>query len=150
MSVVAKLERRAEDAEREAVRLRKMVELAREHGDDGLSELVALLGSDEPNGNGNTNGHAPALRAKTPRGREAIRQIVRERPGVWTLAELRAELQRRDWFTSGKGVEVAVVRMCDAGECRRDGKGRYVFPANHGEEVAIESGASGAAMIASG
>ena len=149
MSVVAKLERRAEDAAKEAARLARMVELARELGDEGVAELVTLLGSETSNGNGHTNGNGHPPAEKAPRGREAIRRIVRERPGVWTLAELRAEMKRRGWFTSNKGVEVAVVRLCDAGECRRDGKGRYVFPASHGEEVAIVGPASGAAMIAS-
>ena len=57
---------------------------------------------------------------------------------------------RRGWFTSDNGLEAAAKRLCDFnGEGRRVGKGRYVFPANHGEEDAIESDPSDGAMIPS-
>jgi hypothetical protein len=143
---IAELESRADEAERQAARLRKMVDLARELGDEGLSELVSLLSTPDTNG-GNGNGHG-AEDADVPRGRAAVRIIVRERPGIWTLSELRAEMERRGWFTSAKGLEAAAKRLCDVnGEGRRLGRGRYVFPANHGEEDAIESDPSDGAMI---
>jgi hypothetical protein len=143
------LEREAEEAEQLAARRRKMVELARELGDQGLSELVALIGSDGPTAT-NGNGHKAKKRPGIPRGREAVRVLVRERPGLWTLSELRAEMESRGWFTTAKGLEAAAKRLCDIdGEGRRLGRGRYVFPANHGEEDAIESDRSDAAMIAS-
>jgi hypothetical protein len=147
--VLAKLEREAEEATRLAERRKKIVELARALGDDGLSELVALIGPDaSTNGNGNGNGHKADPDA--PRGRKALRIIVRERPGVWTLSALRTEMEVRGWFTSASGLEAAAKRLCDVnGEGRRIGRGRYVFPANHGEEDAIESDRSDAAMIAS-
>jgi len=151
MSALELLVARAEEASRQAERLNRMVELARELGEDGLSELVTLLGPADgtPNGNGN-NAHA-ASGKDAPRGREAVRIIVRERPGVWTYKDLRAEMQRRGWFTTDSGLEAAAKRLCDSNsEGRRIGKGRYVFPANHGEEVAREEdahGASGAFVI---
>jgi hypothetical protein len=144
MSAIAELERRHEDATRQADRLGKMLDLARELGEDGLSELVSLLGvTDDRPANG--NGH---MKPDGPRGREAVRIIVRERPGIWTLSELRAEMTERGWFTSQKGLEAAVKRLCRInGEGRGLGGGRYVFPANHGEEDVIESNSSDGAMI---
>ncbi len=148
MTVLERLERQAEEASRQADRLEKIVALARELGDDGLTELVALLGSEAPAANGNGNGHK-AVKSGGPRGRAAVRQIVRERPGVWTLTELRAEMVARGWFTTATGLEAAAKRLCDInGEGKRDGRGRYVFPANYGEGDGIESDASGAARIA--
>ena len=151
--VIEQLEQRAVDAEQRAARLRKMVTLAQELGDEGLVELAGLLNADKRgvSGNGHTtaNGAAEASE-KVPRGREAVRRVVGTRPGLWTLSEIVAELEAREWFRSRKGAEVAVVRMIADGEGRRIRKGQYQFPANHGEEVAIESERSGAAMIASG
>ena len=141
--VVERLEQGADDAGREAARLRELVERGRELGGDALAELGALLGSETT-----SNGHTSGRPAHVPRGREAVRRIVRDRPGIWTLSELREEMRTRGWFTSSKGLEVAVVRLCEAGECRRVSKGRYEFPPERGEG-AIESDASGAAMIAS-
>jgi hypothetical protein len=149
--VVALLRERAEDAERQAERLREMVTLAEKLGDEGIAEFVAMVASDEPsNGhaaNGNGHGNGVQETEKVPRGREAVRQIVRDRPGIWTLAELRAEMKQREWFASNKGLDVAVSRLCEVGEGKRIGRGRYVFPSNHGEEAAIESDPSDGAMI---
>jgi hypothetical protein len=148
MSALELLAQRANEATRQAERLTRMVELANELGEDGLAELVALLGPAETsndNGNGNGNGHADP---EIPRGREAVRIIVRDRPGVWTLAALRTEMEVRGWFTSASGLEAAAKRLCDVnGEGRRIGRGRYVFPRDHGEEDAIESEPSGGATI---
>jgi hypothetical protein len=109
-----------DDAERRAAALRKIVEGVRAlngHASDvGVTvaeEATVRVGS----------------RDAKPRGRGAVRLIVAERPGVWSLAELREEMKRRGWFTSPKGLEVAVTRLCDAGEARRVAKGRYEFPA---------------------
>ena len=146
MSVLERLERQAEEASRQADRLRKIVDLARELGDEGLTELVTLLGAEQPtngNGNGRNGGHSDE-----PRGREAVRLIVRERPGVWTLPELREEMVKRGWFTSDSALGAATKRLCDVnGEGQRAGRGRFVFPANYREEDAIESESSAGAMI---
>jgi hypothetical protein len=131
MGDLAILEREAELAERRATALRKLVEVARDLGDEGLAEVIALV--QPTNGNGR---HADALTLipavsdppeGMPRGRQAIRMIVHEQPGLWALADLRVEMKRRGWFTSSKGVDVAVTRMCAKGEARRVGKGRYEF-----------------------
>ncbi len=147
--VIAQLRQRADDAEQKAARLREMVELAEKLGDEGIAEFVAMVASDEASGNGNGhssgNGHDGV--EKVPRGREAVRQIVAERAGIWTLGELRAEMKQREWFASNKGLDVAVSRLCEVGEGKRIGRGRYVFPSNHGEEDAIESDPSDGAAI---
>src|SRR5205823_5520460 len=106
-AAVSKLAERAREAEQQAAQLRRMVELAEELGEEGLRELVALVGTPvatNGNGNGARTGHqrTRARRGKHPRGREAVRLIVMERPGVWTLAEIRAELKARGWYTSPK------------------------------------------------
>jgi hypothetical protein len=79
-----------------------------------------------------TNGHGKLAAVSDdvplPRGREAVRRIVAERPGMWSLAELREEMKRRGWFSSAKGLDVAVTRLCVTGEARRVDKGRYQFP----------------------
>jgi hypothetical protein len=130
---VASLEERAQAAERKAAQLRRVVELVGELGEEGLRELLAVV---EPEGERATNGHARAPYVpppKNPRGREALRLIVADRPGMWTMAELKDEMHRRGWFASDKGVEVAAVRLVTAGEWKRDGKGRYVAPADSQE-----------------
>jgi hypothetical protein len=135
---LAKLTREMEAAERRAALLRKQIEIVREVGVEGVADMLGLKVTTNGNGNGHakptngtgaeTAGTVPvAVEEKTPRGREAVRIIVRERPGVWTLQRLRAEMKRRGWFTSNKAVEVAVTRLMALGECRRVGKGRYDF-----------------------
>lgn len=138
---VAKLERQAEEAEAQATRLRKMAEFVKELGEHGLAELIELVAV-EPNGNGSTNGNHNGnghAQEKGPRGREAVRRIVSSRPGIWTLTELREAMQAEGWFTTSKGLEVAVKRLTTAGECRRVGKGRYEFPEKGEEGVDDES-----------
>lgn len=126
MTDIANLEREAEAAERRAVALRRFVEVARDLGNEGLAEVMGLL-SERANGNGRANG-SPGQSPDKPAGRAAIRIIVRERPGVWTLDELKAEMKLRDWFTSDKGVEAAVSRLCRVNqEGKRLGKGRVKF-----------------------
>ena len=72
-----------------------------------------------------------------PRGREAVRIITRERPGIWPLKDLAAEMVRRGWAKNSKSVEVAVHRLANNGECRRVGIGVYEFP-----DPATEDGGS--------
>jgi hypothetical protein len=149
-AVLERLERIAEDSARAAERAQRVVELAREIGEDGLSELFALMNEDEPNGNGHSpkNGNG-IVKPDGPRGREAVRQIVRDRPGIWTLAEIRAEMQEKGWFTTQKGLDAAVKRLCRLDhEGRSLGSGRYVFPADFtGEGVNDESDPSDGALI---
>jgi len=132
MSLSAVIAERADALEREANALRKLDEAARELGEEQVRALLAPM----LNGNGYRKeavaetvaaAETPERAADDPRGREAVRLIVQERPGLWTLVDLRAEMKRRGWFTSPKGVDIAVMRMCKNGEARRAGKGRYEF-----------------------
>jgi hypothetical protein len=129
MTLAISLEEQAVALERDATALRKLSEAAQELGEERVRALLApVLNS---NGNGSprrgTDQDEPVVDEDAPRGREAVRRIVRERPGIWTLREIRAEMQRRGWFTSNKGVEVAVMRLANNNEARRIGKGRYEF-----------------------
>jgi hypothetical protein len=151
-SSVAALRQRAEDAERQAERFREMAEFAEKLGEEGIAEFVSMIetSSIHTNGNTNGNGHVHETGEKVPRGRKAVRLIVSERPGIWTLKQIRAEMEARDWFTSRKGVEVAASRLCADGEGKRIGRGRYMFPAEDGhvmEEVERESDPSDGALI---
>jgi hypothetical protein len=145
------LRERAQDAEREAERLRDIAVFAEKLGEDGIAELLILLGAGANGAKDTTNGNGQKPDEKVPRGREAIRLIVSERPGIWTLKQIRAELEQRGWFTSRKGLEVAASRLCADGEGKRIGRGRYTFPAENShlieEEVERESEASDGAMI---
>jgi hypothetical protein len=137
MSLVGNLEQQAEMLEREAAAFRKLIEAARDLGEERVAAILAPLANGHTNGNG--NGHpAPFVpgvvvvdettdKAEGPRGREAIRLIVATRYGMWTLAQLREEMKRKGWFVSNKGVDVAVTRMCHKSEARRVSKGRYEF-----------------------
>jgi hypothetical protein len=140
MGGLQKLQQEVEAAERRAVTLRKFIEVAEEIGEEGLGEFIALMAT---NGNGRPlaaeHEEAEDLpNPETPRGRDAVRLIVRDRPGVWTLDQLRVEMKRRGWYTSDKGVEVAAARLCRLnGEGRRLGKGRYRFPATRAAEAVM-------------
>jgi hypothetical protein len=151
VSVLDRLAQEADEATKKAERLNRIVQLANELGEDGLAELVEWIsveGETNGNGNGHSHEHAAPANPDAPRGRDAVRRIVSKRAGIWTLAELRAEMEARGWFTSANGLEAAAKRLCDVnGEGRRVGRGRYVFPANHGEEDAIESDPSDGATI---
>ncbi len=128
MTLVGTLEQQAEALERDAAAVRKLVDAARDLGGERVATLLAPMLT--RNGDGNVASASAVANDATeniPRGREAIRLIVRERPGLWTLAKLRAEMKRRGWFTSNKSVDVAVMRLTASGEARRVGRGRYEF-----------------------
>jgi hypothetical protein len=134
MTLVGTLEQEAEALERDAAAVRKLAEAARDLGEERVAVLLATMKN--RNGHHTGNGHEATEQSHVtpsdsqqgvPQGREAIRLIVHERPGIWTLAKLRAEMRRRGWFTSNKGVDVAVTRLAASGEARRVGRGRYEF-----------------------
>jgi hypothetical protein len=81
--------------------------------------------------------HEPST-PEHPVGRDAIRAIVGERPGIWTISDLVAELKSRGWFTTRKSVEIAAQRLCRLnGEARRVRTGVYMFPASYSETEAL-------------
>ncbi len=115
MTVLDRIEQQAQEAAETAARMERMAKVVRELGEDGLAELLVLVTANG-NGakeNGNGNGHA-APAGRVPKGREAVRIIVRERPGIWTYQEIRAEMERRGWFTTDNGLEAAAKRLCDS------------------------------------
>jgi hypothetical protein len=157
-AVMSRLEQQAVEAEELAARRRKLVEMVREIGEEGLTELAALIAAEAPtatNGNGNGNGaaHPPApkravrSRRPKPKGREAVRRIVQQRAGIWTLTEIRAEMVERGWFTSPRAVEVATKRHAEDGHGRWISPGRYVFPADYTGEVEDEKTADDASGV---
>jgi hypothetical protein len=114
-------EREAQDAQRRADALRKIIEGVRAlNGEAGQMTLHAPLPVDAEDG---------------PRGRQAIRLIVTERPGIWTIPELSEEMRRRGWFSTRKAVEVAVHRLIARGEAERMRTGVFRFPPEVTEEA---------------
>lgn len=52
-----------------------------------------------------------------PRGREAVRRVMSERPGhLWKVIELKREILSRGWAPSPKAVEANLKRMRKLGE----------------------------------
>lgn len=139
-----RIESKADEMERELAALRKLAEVATELGEDGVTQLLALVSPDHTNGNGHSNGNVVAD-PKAPRGREAIMRVVAERPGLWTLSEIVDGLKASHWFTSRKAAEVAVSRLCASGALQRKRKGVYEF--SDGKEGAGESERSDGAKI---
>lgn len=60
-----------------------------------------------------------------PRGREAVRIIAAEQPGVWKVKDIKDEILRRGWPDPGTGAEAALKRLAAAGEAERVGHGTY-------------------------
>ena len=147
-----KLEEQLEAAETEVEAAQRRVDALRKivDGIRSLNGYAARVTLSPVEANGSKAGHARSdVPSEAPRGRQAVRAIVSSRPGVWTLPEIVAEFKARGWFTTRKPVELAAQRMCKTGEAERVRTGVYRFPAGEREEVAIESDASVAAMIAS-
>jgi hypothetical protein len=149
---LTKLGRHIEEEERRVAALRKIFEGARELGEEGERQLRSIV---ETNGSTNGNSSSPSQDEETeftppfrlteeridrpPRGRKALMLIMQERPGIWRLAELRAEMHARGWFTSSKGVEVGMHRLSKDGLVRRISKGRYLYQTEQEKEVVDES-----------
>lgn len=62
-----------------------------------------------------------------PRGREAVRKIAAERPGVWKVSEMKAAIIERGWPDPGTGTEAAMKRLAASGEATKVGQGLYRF-----------------------
>ena len=127
-------EARLAEAEIEAKEIAERVEALR-MVTEGLRRLnghaaelfppIAVAALPMGSGLGNLNAH--------PVGREAVRQIVSDRHGLWRLRDIVAEATSRGWATDRKPIEVAVHRLCGDGVMRRVRPGLYMFPANHEE-----------------
>jgi hypothetical protein len=62
-----------------------------------------------------------------PRGRDAVRRIVAERPGVWKVRDIKRISASRGWPSPPSALETAVQRLERDGEATRLGKGVYRF-----------------------
>ena len=113
------LEREAEGHEQKARALRQIIEGVRTLN----GEAARLFGS--------ANGNAP-LHVDAPRGREAVRRIVAQRPGVWRVRDIKREVKLRGWPSSPTAIETAVKRLQEGGEAEWISKGVYQFPPNGG------------------
>lgn len=136
------LEQTLPELERELADARRTVQVAQKRA-DALQKIVE--GVRELNGHAGeialqlpvfTLGPASPDAPNAPRGREAVRRAVAERPGIWTLSEVVESLRVRGWLTNRKATEVAVHRMVNTGEARRIGHGTYEFPAVPATEAA--------------
>ena len=86
------------------------------------------------NGNGAHNGNG-ADAERVPRGREAIRAVVSQRPGTWTLKQIVREFEKRKWPATRKAIEVSAHRLAQDGELERVRPG--VYRAKAREEVTL-------------
>jgi hypothetical protein len=62
-----------------------------------------------------------------PRGRDAVRRIVGERPGVWKVRDIKTINAERGWPSKPSSLETAVQRLEKDGEAVRLAKGVYRF-----------------------
>ena len=115
-AVTERLTQKADQAERQAAAYRKLAEVARDLDDSEIAEVLALIAPHHGHTNGNGSHTGPEKKTE-PRGREAIRLIVAERPGIWTMPQLVWQMEERGWFKSRKAVEVAVARMPASSSC---------------------------------
>jgi hypothetical protein len=118
---VPEWERQAEVFERKARALRQMAEAVRVLNGDA----DRLFGVDEPRPVG-TNQYPTR---EGPRGRDAVRRIVEQRPGEWLVKEIKRVNRENGWPSSDSNIETAVSRMARGGEAVKvpGRKGLYRF-----------------------
>src|SRR5438876_641949 len=110
LSRIPDWEREADVFEQKARAPRQLVEAVRVLNGDA-PRLLGL--GDSARSTVGTNQYATD---EGPRGREAVRQIVAERPGVWRVSEIKQVNRERGWPSHDEGIETAVIRMAKAGE----------------------------------
>lgn len=113
------MEREAEQHEARARALRQFVAAVRAL--NGHAADISDARFVEQNG---TVFVAARLDESGPRGREAVRRVMAERPThVWKVIELKRELLSRGWAPTPKAVEANLKRMRELGEvvCPRYG-----------------------------
>ena len=121
------LEREAQEYERKAHALRQIIEGVRALNGDASR----LFPPPTPVVQSRTVVATRFPREDGPRGREAVRLIVSQRPGVWKLVDIKREVQRRGWPSSSAAIDTAVGRLQKDGEASWVKKGvyRFVVPA---------------------
>jgi hypothetical protein len=131
-------EREAQEHERKARALRQIIEGVRALNGDAARLFGVQVATQRASS-------TPVVPADVPRGRAAVRRIAAERPGVWKVSEMKAEIIARGWGDPGTGTEAAMKRLAASGEAEKIGHGTYRFgPINGSNELipATEAGES--------
>lgn len=80
-----------------------------------------------------------SIPTSTPSSSEAVRLVMTEKPRVWNIAELTAELNRRGWMPKGANpdatLRATVHRLGKAGTIEVVDRGRYRILTDHSEPV---------------
>jgi len=109
---IPQMEREAEQLEERADALRQLVAALRRV----YADSVAV------SSNGNGTGHT----GDGPRGREAVLQIMSDRPmGMWSIKSIVRENRARKWPSSDKAIENAVHRLHNDGRLGKVRPGVY-------------------------
>lgn len=131
---LAEAEQEAQDIAERVEALRMVTEGLRRlngHAAELFPPMIVRTLAETPMGMGsgseNFNAH--------PVGREAVRMIVSERPGLWRLRDIVAVATSKGWATDRKPIEVAAHRLCGDGVMRRVRPGLYMYPPDHEEAM---------------
>jgi hypothetical protein len=135
LSRIPEWERQADIFEQKAHALRQMAEAVRVlNGDAARLFAVEAAGGIQAEGtldekHGGRLGINQYSTAHGPRGREAVRQIVADRPGLWLVKDIKRINRERGWPSDDAGIETAVIRMAKKGDAVkvRGRKGVYTF-----------------------
>jgi len=141
INALAYAERQLGVAEARAESWRRIVE-----GLAGLNGEAPLFVIPEKNESGdpdpaNVTITVTAVQNGRPKGMTAVRRLVAERAGRWTLREFHDEFDKRGWrHTDDKrkfhaAVDSAVYRLCELGEGQKIAPGTFRFPAPEQQEV---------------
>jgi hypothetical protein len=129
-------EREAVKFEEKARALRQLIEAVQVLNGDAarLLSVRSLSGSNQYS---NESG---------PRGRDAVRQITAERPGLWFIRDIKKINRERGWPSKDGSIETAVFRMSQKGEAHSAGKkGLYRFGAEAPDQTITDD--EGAASV---
>lgn len=135
-------EKEAERFEEKARALRQMVESVRVLNGDA-ARILALGDVRRTNQYSTDEG---------PRGREAVRRITAEKPGLWRVADIKRVNRERGWPSSDTALETAVARLAADGLAVKVKKGTYKFGADAPNEAVTheEGGATESLPLGTG
>jgi len=136
---------RVPEWEREAARFEQKAHALRQ-----MIEAVRVLNGDAARLFGVTTATPGVNQYSTevgPRGRDAVRRITSQRPGVWLVRDIKRINRENGWPSSDSSMETAVARLAAAGEAEKVSgkKGMYRFGAEAPSEAVTteEGGATG-------
>lgn len=126
-------EREAERFEEKARALRQMIESVRVLNGDAAR--IFAMGEVQRTNQYSTD--------EGPRGRDAVRRITAEKPGLWRVADIKKVNRERGWPSSPAALDTAVARLAASGHAVKVKKGIYRFGAEApNEAVTGEEGAA--------